>query len=122
MSIIKKLQQEIDRFADERDWGQFHTPGELARAIMIEAGELNDLHLWGRYKSIEESGDSDYTGDNRDCNEIADIIIYCLRYASVTAMDVEWAIRHKLATNAQRYPIEKCKGSNKKYTELENGE
>lgn len=101
--IIKKL----IKFRDERDWKQFHSLSELARAIMIEAGELNDLVLFGRTPDEKKLKD-----------ELADILIYSLTLCHDLEFNYKQIILDKLAENAEKYPISKCKGKQTKYHEL----
>ena len=107
MSEIAELESEIAAFCAVRDWDKFHTNKELAAAIAIEAGELQDSFLWNREAKPEKIRE-----------ELADIFIYALRMAERNQMDVAEIIREKLAVNAKKYPIEKVKGSAKKYTEV----
>lgn len=106
MSDIEKLKEEIAAFCSERDWDKFHTNKELAAAIAIEAAELQDPFLWSREAKSEKIRE-----------ELADIFIYALRMAERNNLDVAEIVREKLAANAAKYPVEKCYGSCKKYTE-----
>lgn len=107
MSEIEELKAEIAAFCSEREWDQFHTNKELAAALSIEAAELQDAHLWNREARPEKLRE-----------ELADVFIYALRLAERNGLDVAEIVREKLARNAMKYPIEKCSGTAKKYTEL----
>lgn len=107
MSDIEELKCEVAEFCRSRDWDQFHTNKELAAAIAIEAAELQDAFLWNREAKPEKV-----------CEELADILIYALRMAERNNLDVAEIVRAKLAANAVKYPVEKSKGSAKKYSEL----
>lgn len=107
MSDIEELKGEVAAFCKERDWDQFHTNKELAAAIAIEAAELQDAFLWNREAKPEKVRE-----------ELADIFIYALRMAERNHLDVAEIIRTKLFANALKYPVEKCRGTAKKYTDL----
>ena len=107
---IEELEREIAQFCAERDWDMFHTNKELAAAIAIEACELQDAFLWNREASGAELRE-----------ELADILIYALRMAERNGLDVAQIVREKLAVNAAKYPVEKCRGLATKYTKLNEG-
>lgn len=109
MNEITKLQAELDLFTYERDWQQFHTSPNLAKAISVEAAELLELFLWsdGRDHFKDEVAD-----------EVADIMIYCLMFCTKNDIDPIEAIRAKMVINGEKYPVEKCKGSAAKYDKL----
>jgi len=107
MGEIKELEKVIAAFCAERDWDRFHTNKELAAAIAIEAAELQDAFLWNRKGSLEKIRE-----------ELADVLIYALRIAERNNLDVAEIVHAKLAENAIKYPVEKCCGIAKKYTEL----
>jgi NTP pyrophosphatase (non-canonical NTP hydrolase) len=111
---IDRLKTEIQSFAEDRDWLQFHTPKNLSMAISAEAAELMELFLWC------EGEESRQLDDKREAfeGELADILIYALELANVTATDVSSIIRRKMARNAERYPVELARGNAKKYDEL----
>jgi NTP pyrophosphatase (non-canonical NTP hydrolase) len=106
---MKDLTQLLVDFRDARDWGQFHNPKDLALALSIEAAELNEAFLW------KKSEDADI---DRIKEELADVFAYALLIAHRCGLDVDEIIRNKVAKNEEKYPIEKSKGSAKKYTEL----
>jgi NTP pyrophosphatase (non-canonical NTP hydrolase) len=108
---------EIVAFRDERDWRQFHTPHNLATAVAIEVGELQELLLW---KSDEEAAKLLASGKGRQEaeRELADILIYVLLFCSELGIDPIQAIRCKLAENERKYPVFAAKGNATKYTKL----
>lgn len=112
---ITDLQQEVLRFRDERDWKQFHTTKNLAASVCIEAAELLQEFQW---ESGEQRADFSDERRGRIADEIADVAIYLMLLASETGVDIETAISRKLDKNALKYPVEKAKGTSKKYTEL----
>ena len=104
---MKKTIERIRKFRNDRDWSQFHTPENLSKAISIEAGELLEHFLWDNNYNKKEV-----------CDELADVMIYCIHMADSLDVDIEEIINSKMDENEKKYPIEKCKGSSKKYTEL----
>lgn len=108
---------DIVAFRDEREWGQFHTPRNLATAVAIEAGELQELLLW---KSDEEAAKLVASGKGRmeAERELADILIYALLFCNQLGIDPIHAIRAKLAENERRYPVFAARGIATKYTRL----
>lgn len=104
---MKDITKQILAFRDARDWKQFHTSESLAQAISVEAGELLELHLWGKEPDSYNVG-----------QELADIMIFCIQLADLHGMDIESVIRLKMLHNEVRYPISKSKGNAKKYNEL----
>jgi NTP pyrophosphatase (non-canonical NTP hydrolase) len=109
MSEIKELTEAIIKFRDERDWEQFHNAKDLAMAISIEAGELLEAFLW---KGADEAKDEKIE------EELADIFLYGFLLAHKKGLDIKKIIYKKLETNNQKYPVEKAKGSARKYNEL----
>jgi len=112
MSDFDLLISELEKFRDARDWQQFHISKDLAVAIAIEAAELNELFLW---KTVEESEKV-----NRDklSEELADILAYTLMLAGKHGFDVKEIVLEKIRKNNEKYPVDKSKGSAKKYNEL----
>jgi NTP pyrophosphatase (non-canonical NTP hydrolase) len=101
------VQRRLDRFRDERDWQQFHALKELAAAIAIEAGELQELFLW---KSTAE--EAELLQNNREAieDELADVMIQCLNFVSSSGIDAINAINRKIDKNEQRYPADAVRG------------
>lgn len=109
MSDLEALIQQWIAFRDERDWAQFHNPKDLALGLSIEAAELNELFLW---KKPEEADTSKVR------EELADVFGFAFLMAHHYGFDIREIVEEKMAKNAAKYPVEKSKGSNKKYTEL----
>jgi len=109
MSDLKTIITEIVKFRDARDWKQFHNSKDLSLAISIEAAELNQLFLW---KKAEEVNVGKLT------EELADILIFSILLAHKHDLDIVEIISQKLKANDLKYPVEKSKGTSKKYTEL----
>ena len=102
----------IDDFADAREWDQFHSPKNLSASITIEANELLEIFLWND-PSREELLNNDSMFQNTS-EEIADVMIYCLRFCSTLGLDPLSIITSKLQTNERKYPVNKSKGSSLK--------
>ncbi|MCS0791560.1 nucleotide pyrophosphohydrolase [Cytobacillus firmus] len=107
-ALIKK----IVNFRNERNWGQFHNPKDLAISLNLEASELLENFQW---KDSEEAVKQNLSNIKE---ELADTIIYSLLLANELNLDVEEIILDKLAKNEKKYPVEKAYGSNKKYTDF----
>jgi len=112
---IETLKKKIRQFRDERDWKQFHNPKDLAISIAIEAGELLEEFQWKDAVGVENKVKQE---KHKVEDEMADIYIYLLEMSDVLGVDLIEAANRKMAKNAAKYPVEKAKGSNKKYTEL----
>jgi dCTP diphosphatase len=113
---LDDLQAAIDAFVAERDWAQFHTPKNLAMGVAIEAAELMEHFLWA---GATESASPDPRKKEEIANEIGDVLIYLVRLGHVLDIDIVAAARDKLLINRDKYPVEKAKGTAKKYLDLE---
>jgi NTP pyrophosphatase (non-canonical NTP hydrolase) len=99
---IKKIQQQLGQFADERNWDQFHNPKNLAMALSVEASELVEIFQW---LTPEQSAAIMHSGENEHVKEeMADIMIYLLRLADKLDMDLDQAVTDKLIKNAEKHP------------------
>ncbi len=114
-SPLDDLAAALRAFAAERDWEQFHTPKNLAAALAVEAGEVLEHFQW-----LTPEQSLALTGEQRQAValELADVLLYLVRLADRTGVDLERAAREKLALNAKKYPADKARGSARKYTEL----
>lgn len=115
MNSFEPIVKQIRAFRDARDWKQFHNPKDMAAAIAIEAGELQEIFLW---KSMQELPAVAESKREAVQDELADIMVYALELADNLGIDMEKAIAAKLEKNAAKYPVHLAKGSSKKYTEL----
>ena len=111
---LTDLTTQVRQFADERDWQQFHSPKNLASALIVEAAELLEHFQW---LTAAESESLDAAKRAEVEHEMADVLIYLVRLADRLDVDLIDAAAKKLAINAQKYPVERAKGSNKKSTE-----
>lgn len=114
-TTIEALTEEIRVFRDARDWLPFHNPKEMAVAITAEAGELLQHFVW---QSPEQSENRVRERRTEIGSEMADIAILLFELADNCGIDLAVAMREKLARNAERYPVAKARGSNRKYNEL----
>lgn len=105
---MKETMERIKKFRDDRDWQQFHTPSNLAKAISIESGELLEEFLW----------DNDNFNLQNVKEELADVMIYCIHMANALDVNIEDIINMKMDKNELKYLVEKAKGKSTKYTEL----
>lgn len=103
------INERIRDFVRARDWSQFHSPENLAKSIVIEAAELLENFQWNNEFDIGNVAD-----------ELADVLIYCYQLVDVLKLDIETILNNKLDKNAIKYPVDKAKGSSKKYTEFES--
>lgn len=103
-------------FAAERDWDQFHTPKNLATSISVEAAELLELFQWSRgQKSWDEVMDPAIHAKIEA--ELADILLYVIRFADKAGIDLQAVAERKIAANAEKYPPAQFRGSDRKYNE-----
>jgi len=109
MNDIKLITDELIKFRNERDWEQFHNPKDLSLAINIEAGELLELFLW---KKPEEAK------IEKVKEELADIFAFSFLLADKFGFDVKDIVLEKIKRNGEKYPVDKAKGTAKKYNEL----
>ena len=112
MSDFKKLLTLLEKFRDDRDWGQFHDSKNLALALSIEAAELNELFLWKKDTESEE------VDQQRLREELADVFAYAIMLAGRHGLDVSEIVKDKIKQNTKKYPVEQSKGKSNKYKDL----
>lgn len=115
LEVLKNI---LKKFRDKRDWAQFHDPKNLAEAISIEAGELQELFLWKDKDVVIEKIKNDPEFKKEVGGELADIFIFCLNFANATDLDVATIVKDKIEKSDKKYPVEKAKGNATKYTNL----
>ncbi len=115
MSEVTELRDQLRTFSAERDWDQFHSPKNLASALVVEAAELLEPFQW-----LTEEHSRALPSKTAEAvrMEMADVLIYLIRLADKLNVDLLQAARDKIAANALKYPPDKAKGSARKYTEL----
>jgi NTP pyrophosphatase (non-canonical NTP hydrolase) len=112
MSEIQDLLARLRSFRDERDWGQFHDPKNLALALSIEAAELNELFLWKKESDLSQVDE----GKLKD--ELADVFAYAIMLAGHYGFDIPQIVKNKIEKNAIKYPVDLARGSANKYDDL----
>jgi dCTP diphosphatase len=113
--VLLELRNVLRQFASDRDWDKFHSPKNLAMALSVEAAELLEHFQW---LSDAESADLSVATRIRVREELADVLLYVIRLADKLNVDLANAAAEKIQTNAAKYPVEKARGSSKKYTDL----
>jgi NTP pyrophosphatase (non-canonical NTP hydrolase) len=113
---LRALQERLAAFAAARDWGQFHSPKNLAMALSVEAAELLEEFQW---LSEEASAQLEPERRERVRLELADVFIYLLRLADRLDVDLMHAADDKIALNERKYPAERVRGDSRKYTEYD---
>lgn len=115
MYNLNELIELIERFRIERDWKQFHTPKNLAISISLEASEILEHFQWKNDEEVKM-----YLESHREniAEEMADVFVYLLMMSHDLNIDLLEATFSKVKKNAEKYPVEKAKGTAKKYTEL----
>ena len=109
MDSIQTIMSEIVNFRNDRDWEQFHNSKDLALAISIEAGELNELFLWKKAEDVNIA---------KLKEELADIFTFAFLLAHKHDLNIKEIVLDKLKANGLKYPVDKAKGTAKKYNEL----
>lgn len=108
MERLDILRARIEKFNEDRNWDQFHSPANLAKSISIEANELLECFQWN---------EEDYNIENVK-EELADVINYCLQMANKLNVDVIDIVNKKMDKSEKKYPVEKAKGVSTKYNKL----
>lgn len=116
-ATVAELKNRLMIFVREREWEQFHSPKNLSMALAAESGELMEHFLWATPEQSQTLA-ADPIRRGKIADELADVVIYALEFANITGLDVAAAIEAKMASNAQKYPVEKARGRADKYTEL----
>jgi dCTP diphosphatase len=114
-SEVTQLRDSLRQFAAERDWDQFHSPKNLAMALAVEAAELLERFQWVTEADSQHLPPAELAAVRA---EMADVLNYLVRLADKLDVNLLEAAREKIALNAQKYPVEKSRGSAKKYSEL----
>lgn len=112
---IAKLKSIVDQFSNERDWQQFYDAKSLCMNLSVEANELMEIFIWSKQSEIE----SIVKNKRKDIEfEAADILFSLLLFCNKYDIDITQAMVQKIAHNAKKYPVNKARGNNKKYTDL----
>ena len=115
MTDLESLRDQLRTFASDRDWDQFHSPKNLAAALAVEAAELLEHFQW-----LTEAQSQQLPPEtlNEVSNEVADVLLYLIRISDKLGIDLIAAANAKILLNAEKYPVEKARGSSRKYTAL----
>ena len=113
---LQEIRSRIQALVEERDWQQFQSPKNLAMAMIVEAAELVEHFQW---MTEQESREVSAEKKEQIGQELADTFVYMLRIADVLEIDLIDATNRKLDINAKKYPVEKARGRNDKYTEYQ---
>ncbi|CBK21026.2 uncharacterized protein [Blastocystis hominis] len=113
---LEELRARIQKFAEERDWDQFHTPRNLLLAMMGEVGEVCEILQW---KETVSPGTPELSEEERVHlgEELSDVLIYLIRLSDRCGIDLPSAAIRKMGLNAKKYPADVVRGSSKKYNE-----
>lgn len=112
---LQVLTQSLREFAKDRDWEQFHSPKNLAAALTVEVAELLEHFQW---VTEEQSRNLSFEKKDQVALEAADVFLYLLQICDKLGIDLLEAARLKLIANGEKYPVERARGSSKKYTEI----
>lgn len=114
-NTLQDLAKQLRQFAKARDWQQFHSPKNLASALVVEAGELLEHFQW-----MTDEQSRDLPPEKRDAvaAEAADVLLYLFQLTSALGIDPVAAAQGKLKLNELKYPVDLARGSSKKYDEL----
>jgi len=113
---IKQLKELIKEFCEERNWDQYHNAKDLAIGIITESSELLEHFRFKSEKEVDNFFKNAFIKEEIS-EELVDVLFFILRFAERYHIDLSDELKKKLDKNVQKYPIEKAKGSNKKYTE-----
>lgn len=108
------LRDQIRIFVAERDWDQFHTPKNLAMALSVEVAELAEHYQW-----LPSGADAELDARKRTAirHEMADVLVYLIRLADKSGVDLEQAVLEKMELNRAKYPADQVRGDARKYNE-----
>lgn len=115
MNDFEKLQRKIVEFRKKRDWGQFHNAKDLSLSLVVEAVEVLELFQWKSQDTVRRFLDKN---KGKLEEEMADVLIYLFNLADVENINLKKAVEDKLVKNEKKYPVEKAKGTAKKYDDL----
>ena len=115
MNEIENLRNQLRAFAADRDWDQFHSPKNLASALAVEAAELLENFQWLTEAQSQQLPPEALAAVRA---EVADVLLYLIRISDKLGIDLIAAANAKIVLNAEKYPVDKARGSSRKYTEL----
>ncbi|KAF1004036.1 MAG: hypothetical protein E5299_02423 [Burkholderia gladioli] len=112
---LRHLAEQQREFAREREWDQFHSPKNLASALIVESGELLEHFQW-----MTEAESRSLPPEKLEAigSEIADVLLYLVQLGNVLGIDPIAAAQAKIQVNAKKYPVDRAKGNSKKYDQF----
>ena len=110
---LSEIRNSLRQFTAERDWAQFHSPKNLASALVVEAAELLEPFQWLNSGDATELGPARYDAVR---HEMADVLTYLVMLADRLEIDLIEAAREKIALNAMKYPVAVVQGKAEKYS------
>ena len=113
----KKIQKLLREFARKRDWEQFHNLQNLAISISLESSELLEIFQWDKAEDIDLKLKKKRIKE-KISDEVADIMLYLLRFSDLAKIDIEKCCLEKIKKNEKKYPVSLCKGKSTKYNLL----
>jgi NTP pyrophosphatase (non-canonical NTP hydrolase) len=116
-TTLAELRTRLQAFNAERNWGQYHSPRNLAMALSVEAAELLELYLWSRDEGPQPAVAS---REPRVAEEAADVLITLLNFCNAAGIDLAAAAEAKIARNAEKYPVARAEGRMEKWDELQS--
>ena len=118
---LERLRGAMAAFVAEREWERFHTPRNVLLALVGEVGEVAELFQWRG--EVPRGLDASWSAADREHlgEELSDVLLYLVRLADLSCIDLASAALRKMRRNAEKYPADKCRGSSAKYTAYENG-
>jgi NTP pyrophosphatase (non-canonical NTP hydrolase) len=114
MNDLNDIKEKLRKFALARDWEKFHSPKNLSMALSVEVAELVEVFQWLSEEQSKNLTEEQYKSTQE---EVADVFLYLLRLADILDIDLLDSASRKITINANKYPVDKVKGSSKKYTE-----
>lgn len=115
MNDIKTITKKILKFRTDRDWKQFHNHKDVALSLVLEAAEVLEHFQWKSLKEVKKHG---LACKAELADELADVALYLFELAHDLKIDLPKAVEQKMAKNALKYPVAKCKGRHTKYDKL----
>ena len=112
MKSLNEASQQIKDFSEARDWSQFHDPKNLALSLSLESSEVLELFQWTKDNKINPKKMSELP------DELADVFYWLIMISNHYDIDLLESLNNKMQKNIEKYPIDKAKGTPRKYNEL----
>lgn len=114
---LDKLKSIVQTFCEDRDWDQFHSPKDLPIGVITEAAELLEIFRFQSDEQALELFENPQIKEEIE-DELADVLFFLLRFSQRFDVDLTKALLRKIEKSEKKYPVEKAKGKNTKYTKL----